>query len=143
MTRTCEREEIPTAYNREDGHAQRRGHDRPGREARGRDVRQQFHIFSFHRPARTINPAQGIPATHNAQHNNNTHGTKTNEHPQLPPRGRYSQAQVAGILGIDRRTVRRAVLAGEMKIGGYTNKRGKRPMAYYLGKDVNAYWATR
>lgn len=67
----------------------------------------------------------------------------TNEHPQLPPKGHYSQADLVKILRTSRATLGRAVKSGLLKVGGLTNKKGERPRRYYLGKDVNAYWAMR
>lgn len=67
----------------------------------------------------------------------------TNEHPQLPPKGHYSQADLMRILGTSKSTLVRAVKSGLLKVGGLTNKKGERPRRYYLGKDVNTYWATR
>lgn len=57
------------------------------------------------------------------------------EMPQISPAGRYSTAQAAEILGVDRHTIMRWHKAGELKASASNGKR-----RYYKGVDlIRAY----
>lgn len=80
----------------------------------------------------------GAGAIHPKRNNNNNKTDKdmVNEKPNVPPTARYTLREAAKILGVNAKTISRAIERGAMRCG----YRKMNDMPYVEGKEIMRMW---